>query len=233
MRSGVWHLKKGVYTNHHIIIYQITCSFQVLNIFFRGGVICENVFCQCTVEVNPPFSRHAVQNVIILKLNQSHPWTFLYQDVTVQFLGSSQLCCWRSNPSAISRCNYRLFFKDRRGLFNKRPDFSNSAPTSTESALLLLTAPSVRFWQQTAICPVSLLALVVELHPLNWTRAQAVRRIPESPLWFGKDVLSKLFYVWETGNSLPSISPYSISTRIVYPKYLNHLTPEFCGRSAI
>jgi hypothetical protein len=53
----------------------------------------------------------------------------------------------------------------------------NSAPTSTEGALRLLSAPSSRFWQQTAIFPVSLWALVVELHPLNWARAQAVRRI--------------------------------------------------------
>jgi hypothetical protein len=40
-----------------------------------------------------------------------------------------------------------------RGVFKKRPNFFlNSAPTSTESALRLLSAPSVRFWQQTAIC---------------------------------------------------------------------------------
>jgi hypothetical protein len=40
-----------------------------------------------------------------------------------------------------------------------------------------LSAPSGRFWQQTAICPVSLWASVVEPHLLNWTLAQAVRRI--------------------------------------------------------
>jgi hypothetical protein len=61
-------------------------------------------------------------------------------------------------------------------VFKKRPKLLNSAPTSTESALRLLSATSVRFWQQTAICSVSLWALVVELHPLNWARAQAVRR---------------------------------------------------------
>ena len=32
-----------------------------------------------------------------------------------------------------------------RGVFKKRPNFSNSAPTSTESALWLLSVPSVRF----------------------------------------------------------------------------------------
>ena len=42
-----------------------------------------------------------------------------------------------------------------------------------------MSAPSVRFWQQTAICPVSLWALVVELHLLNWARAQAVRQISD------------------------------------------------------
>ena len=46
-----------------------------------------------------------------------------------------------------------------RGVFKKKPNFLISAPTSTESALRLLSAPSVRFWQQTAICPVSLWAL--------------------------------------------------------------------------
>jgi hypothetical protein len=59
----------------------------------------------------------------------------------------------------------------------KRPNFLNSSPTGTEGALRLLSAPSSRFWQQTAICVVSLWALVVELHPLNWARAQTVRRI--------------------------------------------------------
>ena len=59
-------------------------------------------------------------------------------------------------------------------MFKKRPNFLNSAPTSTESALWLLSAPSIRFWQQTAICPVLLWALVVELYQLNWARAQAV-----------------------------------------------------------
>jgi hypothetical protein len=69
-----------------------------------------------------------------------------------------------------------------RGVFKKRPNFLNSAPTSIESALRLLSAPSVMFWQQTAICPVSLWALVVELHPLNWARAQAVRRISDKAI---------------------------------------------------
>jgi hypothetical protein len=62
-------------------------------------------------------------------------------------------------------------------VFKKRPNFLNSSPTGTEDALRLLSAPSGRFLQQTVICPVSLWALVVELHPRNWARAQAVRRI--------------------------------------------------------
>ena len=72
-----------------------------------------------------------------------------------------------------------------RGVFKKRPNFLNRAPTNIESTLRLMSAPSVRFWQQAAICPVSLWTLVFELHPLNWTRAQAVHRIivrvPPSP----------------------------------------------------
>ena len=61
--------------------------------------------------------------------------------------------------------------------FKKGPNFLNSSPTSIDGALRLLSAPSGRFWPQTAIYPVSLWALVVELHPLNWARAQAVGRI--------------------------------------------------------
>jgi hypothetical protein len=62
-------------------------------------------------------------------------------------------------------------------VFKKRPNFLNSSPTSKEGALRLLSVPSGRFWQQTAICPLSLWALVVELHPLNWARAQCVQCI--------------------------------------------------------
>jgi hypothetical protein len=46
-----------------------------------------------------------------------------------------------------------------RGVFKKRPNFVNSASTGTESALRLLGAPSGRFWQQIAICPVPLWTL--------------------------------------------------------------------------
>ena len=62
-------------------------------------------------------------------------------------------------------------------MFKKRPNFLNSSPTSTESMLRLLSTPSGRIWQQTAICPVSLWALVIELHPLNWAHTQAARWI--------------------------------------------------------
>jgi hypothetical protein len=57
---------------------------------------------------------------------------------------------------------------------HKKTELFKSAPTSTEGALRLLRG---KFWQQTAFCPVSLWALVVKLHPLNWARAHAVRRI--------------------------------------------------------
>jgi hypothetical protein len=77
---------------------------------------------------------------------------------------------------------YRIFLKLR--VFKKRPNVLKSAPTSTEDVLRLLSAPSDRFWQQTAICPVSLWSLVVELHPRNWVLARAVRGInPTNSLW--------------------------------------------------
>ena len=71
--------------------------------------------------------------------------------------------------------SYHIFLSLR--VFDKRPNFLNNAPTSTEGALRLLSAPSGRFWQQSAICPVSLWALVVELHPLNWALAQELVRM--------------------------------------------------------
>jgi hypothetical protein len=73
--------------------------------------------------------------------------------------------------------SYRIFLNLR--VFKKRSNFLNSSPTRKEGTLRLLSAPSGRFWQQTAICLVSLWALVVELHPLNWARAQVVRRIKQ------------------------------------------------------
>ena len=66
------------------------------------------------------------------------------------------------------------------GTFKKRPNFLNSAPASPEFALRLLSTPSIRFWQQTAICPVLLWALLVELPPLNWTCVQAVHPISDN-----------------------------------------------------
>jgi hypothetical protein len=84
-------------------------------------------------------------------------------------------CFLERNFCDGAQFSYRIFLNLR--AFKKRPNFLNSAPTSTEGALRLLSTPSGRFWQQTAICPVSLWTLVVELHPLNWARAQAVRWI--------------------------------------------------------
>jgi hypothetical protein len=68
-------------------------------------------------------------------------------------------------------CLYEMCLKRDRSL--------NSSPTSTESELRLLSAPSVRFWKQTTIFSVSLWALIVELYPLNWESAQAFRPISD------------------------------------------------------
>ena len=62
------------------------------------------------------------------------------------------------------------------GMFNKRPNFLKSAPTSTGGVMHLQSTPSIRFSQQTAISPVSLWALVVKIHLLKWASAQAVRQ---------------------------------------------------------
>jgi len=75
----------------------------------------------------------------------------------------------------VAQFSYRIFLNLR--VFKKGPNSLNSSPTSTEGALRLLSAPSGRLWQQTAICPVLLWALVVELHLLTWACAQAVHLI--------------------------------------------------------
>jgi hypothetical protein len=107
--------------------------------------------------------------------------TLFYILSTVPFRVDSLLAIHRSQSFFLKRTfcdaqfSYGIFLNLR--VFKKRPNFLNSSPTSIESALGLLSAPSGRFWQQTAISPVSLWVLVVELLPLNWARAQAVRRI--------------------------------------------------------
>jgi hypothetical protein len=60
--------------------------------------------------------------------------------------------------------------------FKKRPNFLHSA-------LRLLCTPSVRGLQQATTCPVSVWALLVEIHSLNWARAQAVPLISEKVSW--------------------------------------------------
>jgi hypothetical protein len=96
-------------------------------------------------------------------------------------IGSVVMCAvWYLNTTGSGKHTASIFEEIIRDVFKKRPNFLNSAPTSIMRALRLLSAPSVRFCQQTAICPVSLWALVVELHPLNRTCAQAVRRISDS-----------------------------------------------------
>ena len=76
-------------------------------------------------------------------------------------------------------------------------------PTSTESALWLLSAPSVRFWQQTAICPILLWVLVVELHLLNWARARAVHWISDKVTM--KELEERCVYEWNFAANLVKI----------------------------
>jgi hypothetical protein len=82
---------------------------------------------------------------------------FCYKDFILQHfkhcpLPSSPLY-WRYTvpnvPSIVAQFSYRIFLNLR--LFKKRPNFPNSSPTSKEGVLRLLSAPSGRFWQQTAI----------------------------------------------------------------------------------
>jgi hypothetical protein len=128
--------------------------------------------------------------------------------VTQQMVPSAGACilCNSTGPSGRLSSYHNIFFLYsvgnhisiqassvwRRYYINlcskKRQNFLNKSPTSREGALRLLIAPSGRFWQQTAICPVSLWGLVVELHPLNWARAQAV-------------CLKSSIFFWTSGDS--------------------------------
>jgi hypothetical protein len=144
-------------------------------------------------DLQPAIKIRAIYFLILLKskLRVHTLWTFRIPHVRAKC--SSVSCIpeirfvllGRSEVSSAPLMNTRILSRKKRRyrclpyttLFKKRPNFLNSAPTSTESEVWLLSATSVRFWQQTAICPVSLWALIVELHPLNWARAQAVRRI--------------------------------------------------------
>jgi hypothetical protein len=120
---------------------------------------------------------------------------FMMLSVTCLSLASvgnrSMLCCgaWRYNATewtstcavqegegGVCACLYTMPSRCTRGV-QKETELFNSTSTSIERALRLLSTRSVRFWQQTAICPISLWALVIELHPLNWARAQAALQI--------------------------------------------------------
>jgi len=92
--------------------------------------------------------------------------------------------------------SYRIFLNLR--MFDKRLNFLNSSPTSIEGALRLLSSPSGRFWGQTAICPVSPWASVVELHLLNWAHAQAVRQINLTNSLCMCSVQQMLLYDWSS-----------------------------------
>jgi hypothetical protein len=99
-----------------------------------------------------------------------------YSDREAQYWAPNINSCSVTTPS---RKTFGIEHTYIRGVLKKRLNFLNSAPTSKESALRLLSAPSVKFWRQTTVCPVSLRALVVGLHKLNWARAQAIRRISD------------------------------------------------------
>jgi hypothetical protein len=103
-------------------------------------------------------------------------------DYTFSFLHrtiSDKTDCIVCNPDQPKGVKTGQTVFSLRDAFKKRLTFLNIAPTNIDSPLRLLGAPSVRFWQQTAICPVSLWTLVVELHPLNSARELTVRRISD------------------------------------------------------
>ena len=132
-------------------------STYIQGVFKKRPNVCHKDFIlqhfkQCPLQTSPLYWRHTVPNV---------------SSIVGMLLGRHFLW-WRGVLLSHFPESLRL---------QKKTEPLNSSLTSTESALQLLSAPSGRFWQETAICPVSPWALVVELHPLNWARAQAVRRI--------------------------------------------------------
>ena len=87
---------------------------------------------------------------------------------------------WQNIPQLYCRTLYTTNNGNViQGVFKKRLNFLNSVLTNTERALQLSRAPSIRFWEQIAVCPISLWALVVKLHLLIWACAQPVRQISD------------------------------------------------------
>jgi len=94
-------------------------------------------------------------------------WTFVFTYFSTGDVGDITQVLHAAEKRHSCECNRRFIYTYIyiythtyiiyiRGTFKKGLNFLNSAPTSTESALRLLGAPSVRALQQTAICPVSL-----------------------------------------------------------------------------
>jgi hypothetical protein len=178
--------------------------------------LCVNVYCTTATRCQPNCSWQ------ICHLN-IHCWwgisTIVIDQVPAYLVFKKYVLCWRQNLNILSCSLQCKAFKValtkyvNTTLFKKRPHFLNSASTSTESALRLLSVPSVGFWQQTAICPVLPWALVVEVHPLNWARSQAVRCVTNFALTLR--IWSFWFKIWWQD---PVLMPTSSATfRTVKP----------------
>jgi hypothetical protein len=138
----------------------------------------------CCHSVTKKYSHYGQNKTCLLPTAELQCFIYLHFSIILNIIeiSYSEELKYRSPISIVgthARTHAHTQTHHTQGVFKKRRKFLNSAPTSTESALRLLSAPSARFWLQTAICPVSLWALFVALHPLNWTRAKDFRRISD------------------------------------------------------
>jgi hypothetical protein len=111
---------------------------------------------------------------------------FCYKDFILQHFKhcplQSSLLYWRYTVPSVSsivgmlhgthflwwRAVLLSHFPESPRVKKKSPNFLNSAPTSIEGALRLLSALSGRFWQQTAIGPISLWRLMLIAKRGKW-----------------------------------------------------------------
>jgi len=84
------------------------------------------------------------------------------------------------------------------------------------------------YWRFTVPNVSSIVGMLPGTHFL-WWRAVLLSHFPESPLWFGNDVLSKWVSVWEMGKSLLGLSP---ENRVDGVQRMSDVLPDNCGWGA-
>jgi len=91
-----------------------------------------------------------------------------------------------------------------------------------------LLQSSPLYWRYTVPNVSSVVGMLPGKHFL-WWRAVLLSHFPESPRWFGNDVLSKWFRVWETGKGVLGLS---LENRVDGAQRMSDVLPDNCGWGA-